>query len=102
MASYYVYIMMNEDNSVHFVGFANNLVRRVQEHRTEKAGFYQKNGLRKLVYYEKHDHFEEAKRREDIIKSWDKEYFKNIISISNSKYEDLFYKAMKILMRGDA
>jgi putative endonuclease len=98
---YYVYIMMNEGSTLHYVGFANNLAKRVQEHRTETTGFYQKNGLRKLIYYEKHEIYEDAKRRENIIKKWDEVYFRNIISLANPRYEDLFYKLMKSLMSGE-
>jgi putative endonuclease len=93
--AYYVYIMMNEDNTRHYIGFTNNLARKVQKYKTDLTTYVGKNGLTKLVYYEKHDEFAEAKRREEVVKDWEKDYLKNILKISNKKYEDLFPRLMK-------
>ena len=50
---YYVYIMSNWNNKVVYIGFTNNLERRVYEHKNKLIdGFTKKYNVNKLVYFE--------------------------------------------------
>lgn len=97
--AYYVYIMMDENNTRHFIGFTNNLARKVQEHKSDTVTLFAKHGINKLVYYEKHAEHNEARRRETIIKSWEDGYLKNILSISNKFLEDIFPRLMSSISK---
>ena len=50
---YYVYIMSNWNNNVVYIGFTNNLERRVFEHKNKITdGFTKKYNVNRLVYFE--------------------------------------------------
>jgi predicted GIY-YIG superfamily endonuclease len=48
--------------------------------------------LNKLVYFERHEHYDDAKRRERDVLNWDDIYTKQIVSLQNGKFEDLYAK----------
>jgi len=51
--SYYVYILTNKSNNVLYVGYTNDLGRRITEHKNKLIeGFTSKYNVSKLVYYE--------------------------------------------------
>jgi putative endonuclease len=67
---YFVYIMTNRSKSL-YTGVANNLMRRVREHKTGIAsGFIAKYKLDRLVYFERFDDIHNAIEREKRIKGW--------------------------------
>ena len=50
---YYVYIMTNKRNTVLYTGVANDLRKRVYEHKAKLVdGFTKKYNVNKLAYYE--------------------------------------------------
>ncbi|MEX1248121.1 MAG: GIY-YIG nuclease family protein [Anaerolineales bacterium] len=63
-----VYIMTNKRNSVIYTGVTNDLIRRMEEHRTGK-GFTRRYKVSKLVYVEVTERIEEAFEREKQIKA---------------------------------
>ncbi|TVQ08264.1 MAG: GIY-YIG nuclease family protein [Bacteroidetes bacterium] len=70
---YYVYIVTNISKNVLYVGVANSLVRRINEHFTGQIeGFTQKYNCKYLVYYEYYDDINMAISREKQIKKWGK------------------------------
>ncbi|MCK4781333.1 GIY-YIG nuclease family protein [Candidatus Parcubacteria bacterium] len=65
---YYVYFLKNADSKV-YVGYTNNLRRRIGEHNRGRGGKYTKyKGPFKLVYYEAYESEKDAKKREDNLK----------------------------------
>ncbi len=61
MANFYVYILANKPNGVLYIGLANELERRLEEHKTKKLkGFTYKYNIDKLVYFEEFDTYDEA------------------------------------------
>ncbi|MFZ0278412.1 MAG: GIY-YIG nuclease family protein [Candidatus Sulfotelmatobacter sp.] len=67
---YFVYIMTNPTKTL-YVGVTNNLLRRVQEHKTSIAsGFSAKYKLNRLVYFERFRDIAHAFEREKRIKGW--------------------------------
>ncbi len=62
---YYVYILANATNVALYIGVTGDLKRRVYEHKQRLvAGFAEKYGINKLVYYEMFDDPENAILRE--------------------------------------
>jgi len=90
--AFYVYILSNEDNSKFIVGFTNNLVRNIHEMRNSQAGVISRLQINKLVYFESHHDYNEAKRREREIIGWEDGYMKGIISLQNGRFNDLYEK----------
>ncbi|GAA6155152.1 GIY-YIG nuclease family protein [Pyruvatibacter sp. HU-CL02332] len=86
-----VYIMTNKPQGTLYVGYTDDLARRVWEHRTAAVpGFTQKHGLTKLVYYEAFDTREAAKQRERRLKSWLRRWKIEAIDQMNPHWRDLY------------
>lgn len=52
MKNYYVYLSTNWNNRVMYVGMANNLERRMYEHKNKLIeGFTKKYNIDRLVYF---------------------------------------------------
>ncbi|MDW3097430.1 MAG: GIY-YIG nuclease family protein [Alphaproteobacteria bacterium] len=89
--SFCVYIMTNKPQGTLYVGYTDDLARRVWEHRTAAVpGFTQKHGLTKLVYYEAFDTREAAKQRERRLKSWLRRWKIEAIDQKNPHWRDLY------------
>jgi len=88
--SYYVYMLTNKTNRVLYVGVTNNLVRRVEEHRSGLIdGFTKKYNLKKLVYAEECDDAYYAIKREKELKGWLRRKKDQLINEINSRWDDL-------------
>jgi len=87
---YFVYILTNRFNTVLYVGFTNNLIKRTYEHKHKLVdGFTKKYNLTKLVYFELFTDVYEAIKREKQIKGWLRIKKINLIKSKNPKWEDL-------------
>lgn len=88
---YYVYILTNKWNRVLYTGIANDLIRRVQEHKDQSTrGFTQRYNINKLVYYEVSDDIESAILREKQIKGGSRNDKIALINSINNEWRDLF------------
>ena len=93
--SYYVYILTNKVNTVFYIGFTNNLLRRLVEHKMKIAdGFTKKFNVDKLIYYESYTDVYLAINREKKLKRWKKEWKLRIIKKENPEMRDLIYDFM--------
>ncbi len=91
MRSFYTYIMTNKRNGTLYVGSTSNLIKRVWEHKNKvMPGFTAKYNLHMLVYYEIHDTYVEAARREKRFKNWCRQWKLNLIESVNSEWRDLY------------
>ena len=84
---YFVYIISSNKNSklVTYVGFTNNLKKRLNLHNKGKGAKFTRGRCWKIIYTEKYSTINEAKSREYYIKK-------------NRKFRDLikeFYKWKK-------
>ncbi len=81
---------MMSNSGVLYVGFTNNLNRRIYEHR-EKIGesFSMKYNCNKLMYFEEYPVAYMAIGREKQIKKWRREKKLNLIKRFNPKFKDL-------------
>lgn len=90
MKTYFVYMLTNINKTVLYVGFSNDIVRRIQEHKEKKfEGFTKFYNVDRLVYFDKHDTIEDAIYRERQLKKWNRKWKENLINKQNPKWKDL-------------
>lgn len=83
--------MTNYYNKTVYIGVTNNLIRRVEEHRSLLIpGFTQKYKTTKLVYYEIHKTSIEAINREKQLKKWSRNKKNKLVESINPKWKDLY------------
>ncbi|KTD45398.1 putative endonuclease [Legionella quinlivanii] len=91
MKSFYVYMMTSKRNSTLYTGSTSDLIRRVWEHKNQVIpGFTAKYNVHLLVYYEMHDTYVEAARRERRFKKWPRQWKLNLIEKMNPDWADLY------------
>ncbi len=87
----FVYIITNKRNGALYVGVTNDLIRRAYEHREGLVeGFSKRYGLKRLVYYERHDEIRSAIQREKTMKHWPRAWKVRTIQGFNPDWNDLF------------
>ena len=84
MKSFYVYIMASKRNGTLYVGSTVDLIKRVWEHKNKiVSGFTATYDIHMLVFYEVHESYIEAARREKCFKNWPRQWKINIIEKVN-------------------
>ena len=68
--TYFVYFITSKvkNRTISYVGYTNNLVKRISLHNNGKGAKFTKGKIWKLVYYEKYDSKIKAMRREYSLK----------------------------------
>ena len=88
---------MASRSGVLYVGFTNDIMRRVLEHKSATIkGFTQKYKCKKLVYYESDNDVYAMLEREKQIKKWRREKKINLINKENPKWKDLYYELLNL------
>ncbi len=88
--AYFVYILTNRRRGVLYVGFTNDLVRRMGEHKAKIVPAFSKTyGLTLLVYYEEYPSVAEARAREASVKRWRRAWKFKLIEDLNPDWADL-------------
>ena len=94
--NFYIYILTNYSKTVLYVGFTNNIIRRIIEHKNDLGcKFTSKYKLKYLVYFEQCEDVYSAMEREKEIKKWRREKKINLIKSVNSNLNDLSDKLFK-------
>ena len=89
--SYWVYILASRIGGTLYVGVTNDLVRRVDAHRSGVVeGFTRKYGVFKLVYFEQFDDPAHAIEREKRLKRWRRAWKVRLIEAANPDWIDLY------------
>ena len=106
---YFVYILQSESNNQFYVGYAEDLKRRLKEHERGNIPSTRNRRPLKFVYYEFCLNKTDATNRERYLKTaWGKRYIKNRIKnyltglpheIGDEKLRKLSYK--NIISRGE-
>ena len=66
-----MFILLNKIHGILYIGFTNNLKRRIIEHKQGRVeGFTKKYNLKKLVYFEQFQYVKNAIYREKQLKNW--------------------------------
>ncbi len=89
--TYYVYIATNKHNRVLYIGFTNDLNRRMYEHQTKrnKDSFTANYHVNKLVYFEEYTDVYEGIAREKQLKNWHRSWKINLIKEVNPQWKNL-------------
>jgi putative endonuclease len=68
--TYYVYLIVAKvkNRTISYVGYTNNLNKRIKLHNANKGAKFTKGKKWKLVYYEKYDSKNEAMKNEYSLK----------------------------------
>lgn len=75
---YYVYVLQSLKDKYFYVGYTNNLEKRIKTHKEGKVKSTINRRPLKLVYYEACLNQQDATHREKYLKtSWGKRYIKN-------------------------
>lgn len=91
MKSFYVYIMASKRNGTLYAGSTSDLIKRVWEHKNNMLpGFTARYHIHNLVYYEMHETYVEAARREKRFKNWCRQWKLNLIESFNPEWRDLY------------
>ncbi|AWH72971.1 endonuclease [Dokdonia sp. Dokd-P16] len=89
---FYTYIITNKNNTVLYLGFTDNLKRRISQHKSKSSkGFSGRYNTEKLIWFETTRYVENAIRREKQIKKWNREWKENLINDMNPMWEDLYW-----------
>lgn len=87
---YYCYILTNKNRTVLYVGYTDDLDRRIIEHSNGNgAVFTKKYNVCDLIYFEEFDNKKVAKSREKQLKNWHKEWKWNLVKEANPSLETL-------------
>jgi putative endonuclease len=88
---YFVYLLASKPYGTLYIGWTNDLARRVSEHKNKLVpGFTTKYGVDRLVWFENHDEREAALRREKQIKRRKRDWKINSIETQNRYWVDLY------------
>ena len=94
--NFYIYILTNYPKTVLYVGFTNNIIRRIIEHKNDLGcKFTRKYKLKHLVYFEQCENVYRMMEREKEIKGWRREKKNNLIKNVNPNLNDLSDKLFK-------
>lgn len=86
-----VYILASKPNGVLYVGVTGSLHDRMAEHDQGLIkGFTERCGVKQLVYYELHEAFDAAIRRETQLKKWKRAWKVRLIESMNPEWRNLF------------
>lgn len=87
----WVYILADGPCGGLYVGMTNDLVRRIDEH---KSGFFDSytcdRGIDQLVWYERHQYVDQAILREKRLKRWKRPWKFALVETDNPRWLDLY------------
>jgi putative endonuclease len=90
--TFFVYILASQPQGTLYVGVTSDLVQRVWQHKIKAVpGFTSKYGVDRLVWFEAHQDWETAIRREKQIKEWKRARKIQLIEAENPQWIDLYY-----------
>jgi len=90
--NFYFYIMASHKNGSIYSGMTNDLIRRVQEHKSRRnaKGHTSRYNITRLVYFEIHNSAEEAIDREKFVKKLVRARRVKLIDTDNPDWLELY------------
>ena len=88
--AFYTYILASRRNGTLYIGYSDDLSRRMIEHKEGTyRGFTWKHGVHLLVWYDMFESRDEAWRREKAMKKWNRAWKIELIERFNPGWADL-------------
>jgi putative endonuclease len=88
---YWVYILASQPRGTLYIGVTNNILGRVELHRTGSGSrFTSRYNVTMLVYFEEFASIEEAIQHEKSLKRYLRAWKINLIEQSNPQWVDLY------------
>ena len=88
--SFYVYILASQRNGTLYIGYTDDLSRRMIEHKGGTfQGFAWKYGVDRLVWWEEHETRDSAWVREKRMTKWNRAWKLELIERLNPAWSDL-------------
>ena len=90
--AFYVYIISNPGRTVLYIGFTENMLRRLQVHidnKGTKKSFAGKYNCTDIIYYEVYQYVNDAIGRERQLKKWSRSKKELLIKGHNSTLSSL-------------
>lgn len=92
---YYIYVLLSKKDRNFYIGFTENLDRRISEHNSGKVNSTKSRAPFELVYYEASRNLKDALHREKYLKStYGHRYLKN--RLKNDIIYPVFHRARGI------
>ncbi len=86
----FVYLLTNRPNGVLYIGATNDLVRRVEQHRSGAvSSFTKKYQCHRLVWFERFENVHDARAVERRMKAWKRAWKVELIEKDNPGWADL-------------
>jgi putative endonuclease len=93
--TYWVYILASRELGTLYVGITNSLERRIAEHKAKEiAGFTQRYGVDRLVFFRGFGEVTQAIRFEKQLKRWRRDWKVRLIEEDNPDWADLYLPMM--------
>ena len=87
---FFVYLLASRPYGTLYIGVTADLARRILAHKAKAVpGFTARYGVDSLVWFEPHPALESARRREQQLKSWKRDWKINLIERDNPHWLDL-------------
>jgi putative endonuclease len=85
-----VYILARSSHGTFYTGVTSNLLQRIHQHRAGTfEGHSKRYGIKRLVWFERHETMDAAILREKRIKRWLREWKYALINAQNPTWRDL-------------
>ena len=85
-----VYILARSSHGTFYTGVTSDLIGRIYQHRNESLGGHTaRYGIKRLVWFERHETMETAILREKRIKRWLRPWKYDLINALNPTWRDL-------------
>jgi putative endonuclease len=86
-----VYMMASGQHGTLYIGVTSDLLNRVGQHRAGQIdGFTKRYGVKRLVWFERHDSIVTAIQREKSLKKYKRDWKVALIERENPKWADLY------------
>jgi putative endonuclease len=77
---FYVYILQSDVDSSYYIGFTENLEKRLEQHNNDESEYTSRKTPWQLVYYEKIELKSDALKREKFLKKQrNKDFYQRLI-----------------------
>ncbi|MCD4657465.1 MAG: GIY-YIG nuclease family protein [Planctomycetes bacterium] len=93
MKNYFIYILASKRNGTLYIGFTNDILKRIYQHKEGLLDGFTKNyKVHLLVYFEQTSDVHSAIKREKQLKKWERSWKLELIESTNPEWNDLYYE----------